>query len=69
MSATQLRQIERAARTIAEATARRDALIREARESGETWQDIATAAGMTRQGAHKAATRDVSANPQTRTGA
>jgi predicted transcriptional regulator len=54
MAATQLRAIERAVSDLRKATDARNAAMRAARESGETWADIARAAGMTPQGARKA---------------
>jgi len=54
MARTHLDAVARAARDITAATDRRNAAMSEARASGETWADIATAAGMTPNGVRKA---------------
>lgn len=52
-----LKSLKRHADTIDRATAARDAGIVEARVDGFPWEKIATAAGVTRQGAEKIAKR------------
>ena len=54
MARAHLEAVARAANDMIDATARRNAAMAAARESGETWQDIATAAGMTPNGVRRA---------------
>lgn len=54
MSATQLRTIAKAREQIERSIIERNEAMRAARQSGETWADIAAAAGMTPNGVRKA---------------
>lgn len=54
MARADLQAVGKAAQDISEAISRRNAAMIKARMSGETWADIAAAAGMTPNGVRKA---------------